>query len=54
MHRLLPALILSVATLAHASWQADLESGGGDAVGMILAFWALVAFVAARKGFQKN
>lgn len=46
--------LLLAQSIAQASWQADLESAGGDAVGMILTFWAFTAFVATRKDFQMS
>ncbi|WP_286999648.1 MULTISPECIES: hypothetical protein [Comamonas] len=41
-------------TTSFASWQADLEYGQGDALGIVLFFYAFLVYVIVRDGFKES
>ena len=41
-------------TAAFASWQADMEYGQGDGLGMILFFYAFLVYVIFKDGFKQS
>ena len=43
-----------VPTAALASWQADIESGNGDALGLVLFFYAFLVYVIVKDGFKES
>ena len=46
--------IALVPTAALANWQADLEYGQGDGLGMILFFYAFLVYVIVKDGFKQS
>ncbi len=47
-----PLLMLPVS--ACASWQADMESGQGDALGIVLFFYAFLVYVIVKDAFKES
>lgn len=53
MPRALLALAL-MPTFSFASWQADMQSGQGDALGMVLFFYAFLVYVIVKDAFKQS
>lgn len=47
-------LFLLLPACAFANWQADLEYGQGDALGLILFFYAFLVYVIVKDGFKES
>lgn len=52
MGKLFCTLLLLVTPCVHAQWQADLESGQGDAIGILLFFFGFAAWGWVRDEFK--
>lgn len=46
--------IVLAPTAALASWQADMEYGQGDSLGMILFFYAFLVYIIVKDGFKQS
>ena len=54
MPKHLVLIFLTLPLSAIASWQADLESGNSDALGLVLFFYAFLVYVIVKDGFNES
>ena len=54
MHKRIALALALLPTAALASWQADLEFGQNDPLGLVLFFYAFLVYVIVKDGFKES